>query len=188
MTKFILHGGFNRQPNELNQTYYREIVSNLKDDATILLIYFAAPEEKWMSYEAKHREFFLEQSEGKKCNFIIARAENLHEQLKVSDAVFLQGGETLKLLSTLRTDPGFAEVVKGKTIAGSSAGAYVLSRHYISADTGKVGEGLGILPIKVVCHFESSEFPDQKEPVKLLEPYSEELVVLKDFEWKVIEV
>lgn len=55
MSKYILHGGFERQNNELNNSFYRELVRDLPDGATLLLVYFAS------EYEGV-REAFTEQA------------------------------------------------------------------------------------------------------------------------------
>ena len=79
----------------------------------------------------------------------------------------------------------FQQVILGKVIAGSSAGAYVLSRFFYTSSH-EIQEGPGILPIAIRCHY-------QGEPriVAELKPYTDkyglEMVLLKDCEYKVIE-
>lgn len=51
-------------------------------------------------------------------------------------------------------------------------------------------KGLGILKVKVVCHYNSDRFDVGTEAVEQMKQYPDdlELVVLKDFEWKVFEI
>jgi len=79
-------------------------------------------------------------------------------------------------------------LLEGKTVAGSSAGAYALARFGASHDEAEVREGLGLVPIRIVCHYESTELPPNAESVSLLKNTAPELelVFLKDFEWKVL--
>jgi len=81
-------------------------------------------------------------------------------------------------------------MLEGKTIAGSSAGAYVIGKYSAFHDDesgGKIRKGLGLLPLRVVTHYESLDMPPNPEAFELLkntEPEIE-LVLLRDFEWKV---
>ena len=45
MTKYILHGGFNRVDNELNRSFFSECMKDLKEDCTVLLVLFATRDE-----------------------------------------------------------------------------------------------------------------------------------------------
>ena len=113
------------------------------------------------------------------------------EQLKLADVIYIRGGDTEKLLKVLRQFPRFADGLKNKVVVGSSAGAYILAECYHSATRGGVYKGLGILPIRVICHYQSEIYPSIDDPIVAINngcERSSELVVLKDFEWKVIVV
>ncbi len=99
----------------------------------------------------------------------------------------MRGGETEKLLFELKKHPEFKDAIKGKTIAGSSAGAYAVSRYYHSANRGGIHEGLGILPVRMICHYQSDTLKFTDDPIALMKEYPDELplVVLKDFEFQV---
>ncbi|PCI21323.1 hypothetical protein COB64_00370 [Candidatus Wolfebacteria bacterium] len=69
--------------------------------------------------------------------------------------------------------------MEGKIIAGESAGAYVLSTCFYSKTEGGIFEGLGLVPVKTICHYvgENSE--------KLDDCSGEiETLLLKDYEYK----
>ena len=55
-------------------------------------------------------------------------------------------------------------------VAGSSAGAYVLSRYYMSSK-GEMGEGLGILPIKTFAHYDKG----RKDELNKLDAFGDKL-------------
>jgi len=102
----------------------------------------------------------------------------------------MRGGSTPKLLGVLRKYESLKENLQGKTVAGSSAGAYAIGKYSAFHDDesgGKVREGLGLLPVRVVCHYQSADLPPNPEALAILESTAPELdlVLLRDFEWNV---
>lgn len=157
MTKIILHGGFTRDDNELNRSYYREITGDLKDGDTVLVVLFARKKEEWADlFQDETRK--LTASTGAKLKIELASEDDFASQLKQANAIVIRGGDTLKLIEIIKRYPDFAEAIKGKVVAGSSAGAYLFSRYYHSGSSNDVFEGLGILPIRITCHYESKKF------------------------------
>ncbi|MAF79739.1 hypothetical protein CL629_01530 [bacterium] len=189
MTKIILHGGFTSEDNELNRGYYREITKDLKDGATVLAVLFAREKEE-------HSKLFQDEiqkltaSIDKHLDIVQASEDKFINQVKEADVIVIRGGDTSKLIKTFKQYPDFMESARDKVIGGSSAGAYLFSKYYHSASKGKVFEGLGILPIRIVCHHNSKEFKVKKSAVEQLEKYPNdlELVILKDYEWRVFEI
>ncbi len=66
----------------------------------------------------------------------------------------------------------------------------MFSTYYHSASEGGIYKGLGILPIRIVCHYLSPKFNVTKEAINRIEKYPKnlELVVLKDYQYKIIEL
>lgn len=193
MTKFILHGGYTSTVNELNRTFYEEIARDVPDQGTILLCYFASKDDDNSGRFKEDSDRIKQQSHGKQFTFIEAKEDNFIDQLKLSDALYFRGGSTPKLLAALSKYDGFKDLLGGKTVAGSSAGAYVigkLSAFHDDESGGKVREGLGLLPLRVVTHYESKDLPPNPEALELLMSTEPELetVLLKDFEWTVFNV
>lgn len=191
MTTFVLHGGYTRERNESNAGFYREIVKRLPNKATILLSYFATSDEKKIPEQfASHGELLTEAAPDKELKFVRASERDLRWQLERADALFLNGGSNEKLIDVLRSYPDLKELLYGKTVAGSSAGAHALSTYYYSNDDGKIMEGLGILPFRVVCHFESKIYKNAHAEsgtiLALMNEYPNDLdlITLKDYEWK----
>lgn len=186
MTKFILHGGFTRYENELNRSFYEEFMRDVPEHGTVLIVHFASREDDTtVAFDEQCRKF-AEQAQGKTVNFVKATEKDFTEQFKEADAIYFHGGSTNKLLRVLRTYPDLRPLTEGKTIAGSSAGAYALAKLGASHSEDATREGLGWVPLRVVCHYESPELPPAEGAVSLLRTTSEdlELVLLKDCEWR----
>jgi peptidase E len=190
MIKYILHGGCTSTDNELNRTFYEEIARDVPDQGTVLLCYFASKDEDNSGRFNEDSERIKEQSQDKNLKFIQANEEDFIDQLRQSDALYMRGGSTPKLLGILNKYDNLKDKLEGKTVAGSSAGAYVIGKFSAFHDDesgGKVRKGLGLLPFRVVCHYESVDLPPNPEALELLMNTEPELevVLLRDFEWKV---
>ena len=175
MTKFILHGGFFSTRNKLNRTFLQECTKSLKDGATVLLVLFATKDEDIPKKFQQDREKLVETANTKDLNYILASKENFTDQVRAANAIFIRGGETSKLLETVKHFPTFASELDGKIVAGSSAGAYLLSRFYHSATYGGVHEGLGILPTRIICHYQSTILPSPDDPIAEMEKYPQDI-------------
>lgn len=187
MTTFILHGGFTRIDNDSNAAYYHEITKDLATGAVVLVVLFAREEKEYGDALELETKKILSGAGDKQLNIQMASEYTLIEQIEGADAIIIRGGDTLKLTKALKQHPSFADSIKGKVVAGSSAGAYVLSTYYYSRDSGEIHKGLGILPLRVICHFESDESDVTKKAIEDMDNYPKdlELIVLKDCEWKV---
>ena len=189
MTKFILHGGRTPIENESNRAFFREIAKDVPDGGNILMAYFVYQKDPLPQFE-QQKVWLSSNPEGKKFNFVFAERDKFVDQLKFADAVYFHGGETEKLLEMVKSIPGFEEILEGKTVAGSSAGAQIFSTYFTRSNTGDIQTGLGMLPIKLVCHYMSPDFNVGDEATRRLEkecPPELELVLLRDTEWRVFE-
>ena len=190
MTKFILHGGYTSTKNELNRTFYEEIARDVPEGGAILLCYFATQDEDNSTRFKEDSERILKQSHGKNFTFLFAHEEDFIEQLKKSNALYMRGGSTPALIRALEKYSDLRKCLDGKTVAGSSAGAYAIGRFSPFHDDepgGEVREGLGLLPLRVVTHYESPDLPPNPKALASLKSMVQdlELVLLKDCEWKV---
>lgn len=189
MTKFILHGGRTRIDNESNRTFFKEIAKDVPDGGTILMVYFVYEKDPMPHFE-QQKKWILDNSDGKNFNIVFAEQEKFVNQLRESDAVYFHGGDTYKLLEIVNEIPGFEKILEGKTVAGSSAGAYIFCSYFVESDRMEVREGLGTLPIRLVCHYMSPDFNSREESVNVLKqkcPPELEMVLLRDSEWRVFE-
>lgn len=171
MTKYILHGGFTREDNPSNRAFYKEFIRDVPDGGTILLVYFASREEDTSAKFKGHIARIEEQSEEKNFHFLMATQEQFISQIQQSNAICFYGGSTSKLIKILHTYPDLKPLFEGKTVAGSSAGTYALARLGPSHHKEEVREGLGLVPIRVVCHYEVPRCLQMKRQSPCLETW-----------------
>lgn len=187
MTKYILHGGFTREDNESNRGFYDEFMKDVPDGGTVLLVYFAARDEKDAEKTNAHIQMCKDASIGKTVDFVVASREHFIEEIKKADTIFFNGGSTSKLMREMEPFGNFKTSIEGKTIAGSSAGAYMMATYGASHSEEILREGLGLVPVRLICHYQSPKLPPSELSVDLLLRTAQEfeLIYLKDFEWKV---
>ena len=176
MTKFILHGGGANVPLEGNKRFFQEIVSEFSEKGSVLLVYFAREKDKWPEFYKEAEKTFNEIRE-KEVILEIANsnASKFREQIKSNDAIYVRDGNTFKLLESISQVPDFTDLIKDKIYAGSSAGMYMVSKYFYENDFDRIGEGLGILPIKAFAHWEESK----QEALKRLQETGEDLETIK---------
>jgi len=177
--------------NDLNRGYLSEMVNDVSDGGTFLLVYFASSDgggEKSQNFMKRIKAIAGDRN----INLVKATEENFIAEVKQADVVHIHGGDTEQLKTKLASYKDFSEAIKGKTVSGSSAGAYVLTTYYFTNSQNKVLEGLGLIPARVACHYQSiSHAASEKvDPVAALEKYDNnlEMILLKDCEWEVREI
>ena len=175
MTKFILHGGYTSIDCENNKNFFLSAVEGLENPKT-LLVYFAREEDTWDERYKEDKGRFKGETK-------MASKENFSEEIEEADVIYLRGGDTELLLTELR-EVDFKDLIEGKVVAGSSAGAYALVKYFYNNDNTTLKEGLGILNVKVFCHYTD----DDKENLENLKNYKEDLktYVLRDGEFVVV--
>ena len=184
-TKLILHGGFNKVngPVQRDDAFFQEIFKDVPEEAKVLLVYFAEKEEKVASRILEDKEEFSKNCGAKNPQYKVATEATFEEDIRWADVVYLHGGKTVKLMEIIRKFRNLGELFLGKTIAGDSAGANSLCRVFFSKNSKEIGEGLGILTLKIVVHYEDGQ-PNSLENV---EPQLETLF-LREYETKVFYI
>lgn len=164
MTKFILHGGRTSDKTWENKEFFQEIVRNVKNPK-ILLVNFAAIEKRWPELVAQEKNQFLVYTKNKKLKFIEAnkKTETLINQIKKANIIYLRGGAD-DLLKKYFKKLNLKKLFKNKIVAGTSAGANLLSKYYFSSSKDRVRLGQNVLPIKLFCHYNKNK---EKELVRL---------------------
>ena len=193
MTKFILHGGVTRRRNVRNRNFYAEMLKGEKEPLKILLVFFARYRKQWKESAAETEMRFRRMSK-KKLIFTIAdpNEEKLARQIKENDVIYLAGGWTLGLYRRLKPVKNLKKLFNGKVVAGSSAGAIVLSKYYYDQDHGRIFDGLGFLPVKMITHYKCrGEYADEsgEDKLNLLENHKEKLPIyaIRETEFVVVE-
>jgi hypothetical protein len=195
MTTYILHGGFLTGEAPRNEAMYRRIEELVPDGGTILICLFASTRSEPEDNETfeNFQKLISGYAMGKQWRFVNSSLDGFLAEVAEADCIIFRGGSTDLLIERLKAYPGFATSLVGKLVIGSSAGAYMLGALSPSHDkddgeaaAGTVRTGLGIVPVRVVCHYGSPELPPNAEAVKILENTSTELpiVYLGDRDWQ----
>lgn len=180
-TRIILHGGFTPGDRPSNQ-FFQEILKTVPQNPKILLVYFAKEEDRIQKNYEEDIKQFNENKGNKNLHLEMAVKDTFIDQILNADTLYLHGGRTEKLLNALKEFPDFKRSIQGKVVAGDSAGANVLSSFFYSASMG-IGQGLGILPIKIICHYKE----ENKDKLKASKPELETLL-MPEYTVKVFEI
>jgi len=153
MTKYVLHGGFTHVVNSTNSDFYRELLADGPKHTKILLVYFAREDDQVETQYLKDKLCFERENSDKQLTFEIANVATFPNQINQADVIFISGGSTLKALHILSGFLNLNQLFTNKTVAGESAGAYVLSTYFYSKTTNGLFLGLGLVPVKTICHY-----------------------------------
>ena len=173
-------------PLEGNNLFYRSVVSDLHEPVKLLLVYYSRENQEVPKLFAQDKENFSLKSVGKKVQLSIADFDPtvFREQIKDADALYVRGGNTFKLIDTVKQVVDFIDLLEGKVYSGSSAGMYLVCRYFYENDFNKIGEGLGVFQVKGLAHWK-----DQQDILNKLKAEGEDLPILKlaEGEYKIFE-
>ena len=167
-TKIVVGGGYDTRTDECSEDFFKELLKGLNGEIAVLIVVFAQPEEKHTEKFEKVVKQFQRNGPGKNLKFKLAIHQTFEADLASSDVVYFYSGDTL---------------IKGKVIAGESAGTYLLSTKFYSKTIGGVCDGLGVLPIKTICHFEDRN----EEKLDEISPGLEK-VLLRNYDYRVYDI
>lgn len=188
MNKYIFHGGGSAQDGVGNNSFFEELVKDAPENGTVLLVYFASREDDYSDRVAYDTEK-CKSATNKKLSVVVANKDDFVKQVLEADVIYLRGGSTEKLITALKEYPELESVLtnKQKTIAGSSAGAYELSTYFSSHYEDIAASGLGIVPVRVITHYESKKMPPREGAIEALKNTAQELplITLRETEWEV---
>lgn len=179
-TKYILHGGAAHIPSEKNDNFFKEILNESPSIPKILICLFGKDKARIPPNKAEDVHQFERNNNGKKLAIKVADEDKFLEQIKWADIIYLHGGSPTEKLEIFKKYDGLEELFKGKTIAGESAGAYVLATYIYSNFKKRVFQGLGILPLKLICHYNSGDEIHLKNA-----PEDLETLLLEEYQYKV---
>lgn len=146
-----------------------------KEVVIVYVPYAKTQREDQEKYYQINKKNCLEALPQKHVEFLLAKEnpEKFLDQVHEADVIYFGGGNDEVLKKFLEQVPLsiLVQHFERKVIAGSSAGANVLAKYYFTNDRQRVDEGLGILPIKTICHY-----TEEKEArLEELEAYKEQL-------------
>lgn len=193
MTKYILIGGYIHKAQDGGKSFCEELTKGIQGRSIkILDCLFARDEDSWESRFMDDKDFF--QNNLKNFEIELASPEKFIAQVKNSDVIFFQGGVPRKLMSHLDSDGDWKKELDGKILVGSSGGADAVVKYYGVGKTSNIGEGLGLLPIKFIPHWESLDYAegtniDWNALFEKLKSYKEylEVVTVRDGEFVVFD-
>jgi len=143
------------------RAFYQAIIGDKIRNANILVCCFALPRDKWVAkfMNQKDRTQFF--NDGKTLNFKNADPCQFIDQVMWANIIMFCGGSTKSLMDILSRMPHWKDNLLGKTVVGSSAGAYILSSRYLVTDSvPQLAAGLGLLPVIIVAHYRSTFIAD----------------------------
>jgi hypothetical protein len=202
MVKYVLNSGGMRNNPKLSREFFAEMLKGLGKKPKLLLCFFASPREDWEEKTQKDIESMSTLNipalipEDVKPVFDMAYPDTFIEQVKNSDAVYIHGGDDHLIQYWLRQFD-IPKIFEGKVVGTNSASSHALAKHFWTCDWRKCMDGLGILPIKFLAHYQSSYGEsdprgkiDWQEAYKKLEAYGDTSLpihALKEGEYVVIE-
>ena len=197
MTKYVLNSGGIKNAPSLKREFHRELVKDLDENPKFLLCNFAQGREYWevtfQSYSGAISEdlpYTLIPS------FALAMPDTFITQCSEADIIYFHGGDD-HLIQYWMRQFDLMELFKDKVVATNSASSNLLVTHYWTCDWRQCGDGLGILPIKLIPHYNSAfggDDPrgsiDWEQAKRELEEYGDKslpVYALEEGEYKVFE-
>lgn len=198
MTKYLLNSGKASTSADKGKKFYNQIVEGLGSKPEILFCLFAQPRENWEQRFNKLTTDFAAVLDTKiQPTYKLALPKEFTEQIESAQVIYIPGGDD-RLLQYWLKQYDLPLLWYGKTIATSSAGSDALVKHYWTCDWRECQDGLGIVPIKFIPHFNSTygnEDPrgpiDWQEAHKELETYGDTnlpIYALPEGEYKIFEI
>ncbi len=188
MTKYILVGGYVWKAEDGGKAFVQELVKGFDKPVKILDCLFASAPHEVENKFKEDRELFSKFDPDVKLELAIP--EKFLEQLKSANVLFLKGGDTEQLMQALKKCGDWLAYLDGKTVAGTSAGAMALVKYSHALEKDKLIEGFGIVPLKIIAHWESQIYDVSWGKVLMeLASHGEDLPIhtLREGEFIVIE-
>lgn len=181
MTRYILVGGYPWKALDGGKAFVEACAEAAKSPITILICLFARDQSEWQqAYEDDIARFTANLPE-RQLTFVLASKDRFTEQVRDADIVYLRGGDTQQLIGALSRNKSWVKYLEGKTLAGTSAGADAMAMYYYALDNPRIEHGLGLLPVKVLVHYESDYSNgaiDWREAYRALDSYDQKLELL----------
>jgi hypothetical protein len=153
VTTYILAGGNDRA----SRGYWTDLASAILHDKPlrVLSCMFARPKEIWQETYDGYQSFF-KMAFGDDMTSVLAQTDSFVDQIKAADVIYLHGGDTRLLKKLLSQYYNLQQLLEGKIVIGSSAGAQFLSNKYWSCGTRTLGEGSGFTDLNTIVHYNSN--------------------------------
>jgi len=155
MTKYILNSGGLSSDPEKTKAFFKELVSGFGNSPKILLCHFAHPREYWeVNFESSKTKFKKFMPEGVNPIFTLAMPDTFVDQVKNMDAIYCHGGDDHLVMFWLKKLHA-STVWEGKVVGTNSASTNAMAKQFWTCDWRQSFDGLGVLDIKTLPHFNS---------------------------------
>lgn len=175
MTKYVLNSGGIRNALTSKKQFHQELVKGLGNTPKFLLCHFAQGREYWEAKFAAYSNSITEDMpDGVRPAFELAMPDTLVEQCKLADVIYFHGGDD-HLVQYWMKQYDLADLFKDKVVATNSASSDMLTTHYWICDWRSCADGLGILPIKFIPHYQSTTYGegDPRGPIDWQKAYDD---------------
>lgn len=161
-TWYILAGGADTKNNP---GYWKKLRSTIQSEKPlhILSCQFAQPEDEWQERFKSFESGYFKQGFGEDMTCELADPDNLKDQIKKADVIYLHGGSTAALRKVMDKVPNIQELWKDKIVIGSSAGAHYLTKFHWTPGDRVVRRGAGFVPLNIISHYGSDYGSDEPE-------------------------
>lgn len=166
-TTFILHGGNTSTDSLDNANFYSYFTNQVeKGKVKILVCPWARERSTWEEKLEKHRSRIADNTD-KSFDLVVAEdPSDLLAKLDDCDVLYIDGGASESIRPIYETINELKDKVKGKVVIGSSMGAFVICSYFVLSfdeqDTDTVYEGLRLLPLNFLAHWNMEEEKDKK--------------------------
>ncbi len=166
MTKYVLNSGGISNNAQLKREFHRELVKDLSDSPVFLICSFAEPREDWdVPFKGRCESISEDVSDSRSPRYIMATPGEFVDQCQEADVIYLTGGDDHLLQYWMRRYD-LHILFRNKVVATNSASSDMLAQSFWPCDWRTCMNGLGILPIKFLAHFESRfGYDDPRGPV-----------------------
>jgi hypothetical protein len=155
MTKYVLNSGGIKQQPKLKRQFHQELIKHLGNTPRFLLCNFAQGREYWeVKFQGYSSAIAEDMPDNVSPSFALAMPSTFIEQCRQADIIYFHGGDD-HLLKYWMGQFEIPKLFEGKVIATSSASSDMLATHYWTCDWRQCGDGLGVLPIKFIPHYQS---------------------------------
>ncbi len=155
MTKYILNSGGVRNNPEGGKRFFAEMFSGLGETPRMLVCYFAQPREDWEQKFAQDTADFPALFPATiRPEITMAFPATFAQQIADTDIVYIKGGDD-HLIQYWLKQYDVTSIFFGKVVATNSAGSNALVSHFWTCDWRACMDGLGLLPIKFLPHYQS---------------------------------
>jgi peptidase E len=198
MTKYVLNSGGMRNNVPESKKFIAEIIKSFDKTPKILFCFFAEKREDWDEKFNKYQVGFNDlMPKGVKPQYLLAFPDVIEEQISNADIIYLHGGDD-DLIQYRLSKFNIPEIWEGKVVATNSASSNAIATASWTCDWRNCIDGLGVLPIKFISHYNSNfgandprGSVDWEKAKKELEEYGDKslpIYALEEGEFEVFEV